>query len=53
MFGGFHPDYHKATDQATEINFKKITSAAKLYYLALHSAANHGRFEPNPKKDSK
>jgi len=53
MFGGMHPDYHKATDQTAEINFKKITSAARLYYLALHSAANHGRFEPNPKKEEK
>ena len=53
LFGGFHPDYHKATDQTPDINFKKVVSAARLYYLALHGAANHGRFEPNPKKDSK
>lgn len=53
MFGGMHPDYHQPSDQSAEINYKKIASAGRLYYLALHSAANHGRFEPNPKKESK
>jgi len=53
MFGGMHPDYHQTSDQFEEINFKKIASAAKLYYLALHATANHGRFGPNPEKDSK
>ena len=53
LFGGMHPDYHQPSDQPAEINFKKITSAAKLYYLALHAAANHGRFDPNPKKESR
>lgn len=49
LFGGMHPDYHKPSDQSVDINFKKIVSAAQLYYLSLHAAANHGRFEPNPK----
>ena len=55
LFGGFHPDYHKPSDETEDINFKKITSAARLYYLALYAAADHGRFEPNPSpsKDSK
>lgn len=53
LFGGFHPDYHKPTDQVEEINYKKIASAARLYYLAIYSAADHGRFESNPSKDSK
>ncbi|QEG23509.1 M20/M25/M40 family metallo-hydrolase [Mariniblastus fucicola] len=53
MFGGMHPDYHKPSDQPADINFKKITAAAKLYYLALYSAADHGRFEPNPSRDSR
>ena len=53
MFGGMHPDYHQTSDQFEEINFKKIASAAKLYYLALHATANHGRFGPNPEKESK
>jgi len=45
LFGGFHPDYHQPSDQAPKINYPKIASAAKLYYLAVHAAANHGRFE--------
>ena len=49
LFGGMHPDYHRPSDQPADINFKKIVSAAQLYYLAVHSAANYGRFEPNPK----
>ena len=35
LFGGFHPDYHKPSDKVGEINFKKLTSAAKLYYTCL------------------
>jgi hypothetical protein len=45
LFGGFHPDYHQPSDLHAKINFKKITSAAKLYYLAIHLASEHGRFE--------
>ena len=45
LFGGFHPDYHQPTDQTTKINFKKIASAARLYYLAIHRASDHGRFK--------
>lgn len=44
MFGGFHPDYHQPTDKPEKINYLKIQSAARLYYLAVHAAANHGRF---------
>jgi hypothetical protein len=50
LFGGMHPDYHQPSDQPADINFQKITSAAKLYYLAVYGAANHGRFEANPSK---
>jgi Zn-dependent M28 family amino/carboxypeptidase len=50
LFGGMHPDYHQPSDQPADINFRKITSAAKLYYLAVYGAANHGRFEANPAK---
>ena len=32
LFGGFHPDYHMPSDFVSEINFKKLVSAAKLYY---------------------
>lgn len=49
LFGGFHPDYHQPTDQATKINFNKIASAARLYYLSIFLAAEHGPF-PQPSK---
>ncbi|HUP77188.1 MAG TPA: M20/M25/M40 family metallo-hydrolase [Pirellula sp.] len=45
LFGGFHPDYHKPTDQISKINFHKIASAAKLFYLTAHLAAEHGVFK--------
>ena len=48
LFGGFHPDYHQTTDQLAKINFKKVASAARLFYLVAHAAAEHGRFKPNP-----
>ncbi len=47
MFGGFHPDYHQPTDKPERINYLKIQSAARLYYLAIYAAANHGRFPMN------
>ncbi len=50
LFGGFHPDYHRPSDQSVDINIKKIVSAGQLYYLAVHRAANYGRFKPNPKE---
>ena len=50
LFGGFHPDYHQPTDQTGKINYKKIASAARLFYLAAHRAAGHGRFAPNPEE---
>jgi len=53
LFDGFHPDYHKPSDQPTEINFKKIASAAKLYYVAINLASDHGRFKPNSESQSK
>lgn len=45
MFGGFHPDYHQPSDQPAKINYLKIQSAARLFYLSLYKAAEHGRFE--------
>jgi hypothetical protein len=45
LFGGFHPDYHRPTDEPSKINYKKIASAARLYYMALHMAAEHGPFK--------
>ena len=44
LFGGFHPDYHQPTDQPQLLNYKKIESAARLYYLTLFKADQHGRF---------
>ena len=45
LFGGFHPDYHRPSDFVSEINFKKLVSAAKLYYVAVNLASDHGRFQ--------
>jgi hypothetical protein len=45
MFGGFHPDYHQPGDLPSKINYHKIASAARLYYVALHLAARHEHFE--------
>ena len=44
LFGGFHPDYHRTTDTPSKINYDKIASAARLYFLASHMAAEHGKF---------
>ncbi len=44
LFGGFHPDYHEDSDSIDKINFKKVVSASRLYYLATFAAAEHGRF---------
>jgi len=44
LFGGFHPDYHDDSDLIEKINFKKIVSASRLYYLTTFNAAEHGRF---------
>ena len=44
LFGGFHPDYHQTSDQVTKINFHKIATAAKLFYVTAHLAAEHGKF---------
>ena len=41
LFDGFHPDYHQPTDTVDKINFLKLTSAAKLYYLSLMKVANN------------
>lgn len=49
MFGGFHADYHQPSDKTTAINYPKIASAARLYYIAVHFAAEHGRFRMKTK----
>ncbi|MEM7476141.1 MAG: M20/M25/M40 family metallo-hydrolase [Planctomycetota bacterium] len=50
MFGGFHPDYHRPGDVPEKINYDKIASAAKLFYLAAHEATSHG-FYPVPEEE--
>lgn len=52
LFDGFHPDYHRPSDTVDKINFKKLASAAKLYYIAVNLASDHGRFEPNTASSS-
>jgi Zn-dependent M28 family amino/carboxypeptidase len=44
LFGGFNPHYHKTTDTMDGINYSKIANAARLDYLVLMMAAEHGRF---------
>jgi hypothetical protein len=50
LFGGFSPYYHKPTDTMDGINFSKIANAARLNYLVLMMAAEHGRFELDVKQ---
>ena len=50
LFGGFHPDYHRTSDTPDKINYAKIASAAKLFFLVSHMAAEHGPF-PAPKEE--
>lgn len=50
LFGGFNPHYHKPTDTLDGINFSKIANAARLNYLLLMMAAEHGRLQMDEKK---
>jgi hypothetical protein len=52
LFGGFNPFYHKTTDTLEGINFSKIANAARLNYLVLMMASEHGRFEKDVKKEA-
>ncbi len=45
LFGGFHPDYHEPSDTIEQINFQKLVSAARLYYVSAFLVADHGRFQ--------
>ena len=38
------PDYHRPSDQPAKINFTKIASAARLIYMSIYFAAEHGPF---------
>jgi Zn-dependent M28 family amino/carboxypeptidase len=50
LFGGFHPDYHRPSDQPEKINYEKIARAARLYYMTIFLAADHGPFMQPAKK---
>ena len=52
LFGGFNPFYHKTTDTLEGINFSKIANAARLNYLVLMMAAEHGRFAKDVKPEA-
>lgn len=44
LFGGFNPHYHQPTDTVDGINFSKIANVARLNYVTLMMAADHGHF---------
>lgn len=48
LFGGFHPDYHAVTDTPDKINYQKVISAAKLFYLTAYAVAEYGRLPVPP-----
>jgi hypothetical protein len=39
FFDGFHPDYHQPTDTIEKINFKKLTTTARLVFLTAFELA--------------
>lgn len=53
LFGGFTPRYHQPTDTLEGINFAKIANCARLNYLTLMMAAEHGHFEKNGQDEKK
>jgi hypothetical protein len=40
LFDGFTPDYHRPTDTVDKIDWLKLTSTAKLYYLTAYAIAD-------------
>lgn len=48
VFGGFNPYYHQPTDNLDGINFEKIANVARLNYLVLMKAAEHGHYRVKP-----
>lgn len=44
LFGGFNPYYHQTTDTLDGINYSKIANCARLYYLVIYRAGEHGRY---------
>jgi len=53
LFGGFHPDYHQPSDELGRIDFDKISSAARLFYLTAFGVAEHGRIAVTPPSPQK
>ena len=51
LFGGFTPAYHKPTDTLEGINYAKIANCARLNYLTIMMAAEHGHFEKNKEEE--
>lgn len=51
LFGGFHPHYHRPSDNMEGINFVKLANAARLFYMVAHQAGDHGPFAPDTKAE--
>ena len=51
IFCGFGTRYHRTTDTLEGINYRKIVSAARLGYLTLMMAAEHGHYERSAEAD--
>ncbi len=41
LFGGFHEDYHKSSDDVDFINFKKVEDLSRLIFFTTIGMANH------------
>lgn len=48
IFCGFSPRYHRTTDTLEGINYHKLVSAARLGYVTLMMATDHGHYERPP-----
>ena len=47
LFGGFNPYYHQPSDKLDGINYSKIANAARLDYICIFLAAEHGHYQLN------
>ena len=52
LFGGFHPEYHQPSDKVEKIDFEKIANAARLNYMVVFGAAEHGQYNLKPKEET-
>jgi hypothetical protein len=52
IFCGFTPRYHRPTDSLEGINYRKVAAAARLGYLAVMLAAEHGHYERQTEDES-